>query len=85
MKDSVENDEIVLDTSGTECPIPVLKARKLASELTKDITIKVIATDPLAEADFEHYCDQSGFEYLSCEKSKGRILIKYKFKKQKLK
>ena len=30
MKDSVENDEIVLDTSGTECPIPVLKARKLA-------------------------------------------------------
>ena len=51
MKDSVEKDEIVLDTSGTECPIPVLKARKLASELTKDITIKVIATDPLAEAD----------------------------------
>ena len=32
MKDSVENDEIVLDTSGTECPIPVLKARKLAQE-----------------------------------------------------
>ena len=85
MKDSFENDEIVLDTSGTECPIPVLKARKLASELTKDITIKVIATDPLAEADFEHYCNQSGFEYLSCEKRKGRILIKYKFKKAKLK
>ena len=80
MKDSVENDEIVLDTSGTECPIPVLKARKLASELTKDITIKVIATDPLAEADFQHYCDQSGFEYLSCEKAENKILIKYKFK-----
>jgi Predicted redox protein, regulator of disulfide bond formation len=46
MKDSVENNEIVLDTNGTECPIPVLKARKSASELTKDITIKVIGTDP---------------------------------------
>ena len=79
MKDSVENDEIVLDTSGTECPIPVLKARKLASKLTKDIIIKVIATDPLAEADFQHYCSQSGFEYLSCKKSEGKILIKYKF------
>ena len=81
MKDSVENNEIVLDTSGTECPIPVLKARKLASELTKDITIKVIATDPLAEADFQHYCNQSKFEYLSCEKIKDKIIIKYKFKK----
>ena len=82
MKDLVENYEIVLDTSGTECPIPVLKARKLASELTEDVVIKVIATDPLAEADFEHYCEQSKFEYLSCIKEDGKIVIKYKFKKQ---
>ena len=74
MKDSVENEELVLDTSGTECPIPVLKARKLASELNKDTIIKIIATDPLAEADFEHYCDQSNYEYLSCEKMKDKIL-----------
>ena len=45
MKDLVENDEIVLDTSGTECPIPVLKARKLATELSKDTIIRVIATE----------------------------------------
>ena len=35
MKDAVENEEIVLDTSGTECPIPVLKARKLSQSLKK--------------------------------------------------
>ena len=75
MKDSVENEELVLDTSGTECPIPVLKARKLASELNKDTIIKIIATDPLAEADFEHYCDQSNYEYLSCKKIKDKIVI----------
>ena len=74
MKDSVENEELVLDTSGTECPIPVLKARKLASELNKDTIIKIIATDPLAEADFEHYCDQSNYEYLSCKKIKNCLL-----------
>ena len=85
MKDAVENNEIILDTSGTECPIPVLKARRLASELKQDAIIKIIATDPLAEADFQHYCNQSGFEYLSCEKNKDKILIKYKFKKTKLK
>ena len=82
MKDLVENDEIVLDTSGTECPIPVLKARRLASELTNNVVIKVVATDPLAEADFEHYCEQSNFEYLSCNKENGKIIIKYKFKKE---
>ena len=52
MKDSFENNEIVLDTSGTECPIPVLKARKIAQELKNGDIIKVIATDPLAKADF---------------------------------
>ena len=82
MKDLVENDEIVLDTSGTECPIPVLKARRLSSELTDDVIIKVVATDPLAEADFEHYCEQSNFEYLSCNKENGKIIIRYKFKKE---
>ena len=81
MKDSVENEELVLDTSGTECPIPVLKARRLASELTKDVVIKVLATDPLAEADFQYYCKQSKFEYLSCAKENGKIIIRYKFKK----
>ena len=34
MKEEVENNEIELDTSGTECPIPVLKARKLSQSLT---------------------------------------------------
>ena len=81
MKDSVENDEIVLDTSGTECPIPVLKARKLAQELKNDSIIKVIATDPLATADFEHYCSQSGFDFIESYTEDEKIIIKYKFKK----
>ena len=81
MKDLYKNNEVILDTSGTECPIPVLKARKLASELIKDIVVKIIATDPLAEADFEHYCEQSKFEYLGCKKENNKFIIRYKFKK----
>ena len=82
MKDSVEKDEIILDTSGTECPIPVLRARRLASELTKDVIVKVIATDPMAEADFQHYCKHSNFQYLKCIKENDKIIIKYKFIKK---
>ena len=80
MKDLVENYEIVLDTSGTECPIPVLKARKLAQELKNSIVIKIIATDPLAIADFEHYCTQSGYEFLESYNESEKIIIRYKFK-----
>jgi len=80
MEDSVENVEIILDTSGTECPIPVLKARRLASKLKDGMIVKVIATDPLAEADFQHYCLQSKYEYLSCQKDNKKLIIRYRFK-----
>ena len=78
MKEVVENNEIELDTSGTECPIPVLKARKLSQSLTEGNIVKVIATDPLAEEDFKHYCEQSGYEYLDCNKEKEKLYIRYK-------
>ena len=78
MKYAVENNEIELDTSGTECPIPVLKARKLCQKASKGEIIKVIATDPLAEADFRHYCEQSKFEFLNVKKNKGKLFIRFK-------
>jgi len=78
MKEEVENNETELDTSGTECPIPVLKARKLSQSLTEGNIVKVIATDPLAEEDFKHYCEQSGYEYLDCNKEKEKLYIRYK-------
>ena len=81
MKDSFENNDIVLDSSGTECPIPVLKARKLGQSIVDGTIVKIIATDPLAEADFQHYCNQSGYDYLDCTKEKKKIIIRYRFKK----
>ena len=78
MKDAVENNEIELDTSGTECPIPVLKARKLTQTFSKGTIIKVIATDPLAEADFRHYCEQSKYEFINIKREKDVFLIRFK-------
>ena len=81
MKDTVKNKEIELDTSGTECPIPVLKARKLAQQLRNGNIIRVIATDPLATPDFQHYCNQSGFDFLESYNEGEKIIIRYKFRK----
>ena len=77
MKDEVENKEIILDTSGTECPIPVLKARKLTQSLKDGDIVKVIATDPLAEGDFLHYCKESNFKFLNCVKEEEKIIIRF--------
>ena len=79
MKHKVENSEIELDARGLECPIPVLKARKLSQTLNNGDIVKVICTDPLAEMDFKHYCEQANYSYLSCKKINNIYLIKYKF------
>ena len=81
MKDTVENNEIILDTSGTECPIPVLKARKLSESLIDGSIVKIISTDPLAEADFKHFCEQSGHSFIDCMKKNEILYIRFKFKK----
>ena len=81
MEDTVENNEIELDTCGAECPIPVLKARKLSQTLKHGDIVKVIATDPLAEIDFQHYCEQSNFKYINCTKKNNELIIKYQIVK----
>ena len=78
MKDTVENNEIELDTSGMECPIPVLKARKLVQSVSKGTIIKIIATDPLAEADFRHYCEQSKYQFIDIKENKKKFYIRFK-------
>ena len=70
--------EIELNTCGTECPIPVLKARKLCQTLSKGNIVKIIATDPLAEVDFQHYCEQSNYTFLDSKKDKGKLYIRFK-------
>ena len=77
MKDKILTEDILLDARGLECPIPVLKARKLAQNAKNGDKIKVLCTDPLAEMDFKHYCEQSKFNYINCIKEKNQIIIYY--------
>jgi len=43
----------VLDTSGTRCPIPLLRAKKALKLLAVDDFLLVLATDPSAKDDFD--------------------------------
>jgi tRNA 2-thiouridine synthesizing protein A len=53
-----------LDTSGLLCPLPVLKARRALKPLPPGAVLEVIATDPGAVKDFEHFCHTTGCELL---------------------
>jgi len=54
------NGERTYDASGLLCPLPVLRANRMMRDLAPGQTLKVLATDPAAEADFPAYCRQTG-------------------------
>ena len=58
-----------IDTSGLNCPLPILKAKKALTELQSGQTLKVIATDPGSWRDFEAFARQTGNELVSQEKT----------------
>lgn len=51
-------DEI-LDTSGLNCPLPLLKAKQALNRLEVGQVLKVIATDAGSIRDFKAYTEQS--------------------------
>ena len=59
----VEFDE-ELDTSGLNCPMPVLKAKKALTELSAGQVLHVIATDPGSFKDFQAFAKQTGHELI---------------------
>lgn len=64
-------DPVVLDAKGLKCPLPVLKARKALKDIPAGGTLRVLATDPGAPKDFEHFCKTTGCELLDCHEEEG--------------
>ncbi|PJC19795.1 MAG: hypothetical protein CO065_07180 [Comamonadaceae bacterium CG_4_9_14_0_8_um_filter_57_21] len=53
-----------IDTSGLNCPLPILKAKKALAELNSGQTLKVIATDKGSLRDFQAFAQQTGNELI---------------------
>ena len=49
-----------LDTKGLSCPLPILKTRKVLSEMPKGAKLEVLATDPGSVPDFTAFCETTG-------------------------
>lgn len=68
------NTDREIDTSGLNCPLPILKAKKALTELQSGQTLKVIATDPGSWRDFEAFARQTGNELVSQEKTETNFV-----------
>jgi tRNA 2-thiouridine synthesizing protein A len=54
-----------LDVRGLNCPLPILRAKKVLGDLTAGQVLKVTATDPGSVKDFQAFSKQTGNELLS--------------------
>ena len=60
-----------LDATGLKCPLPVLRARKAMKDIAAGGELRVIATDPGALKDFEHFCAAAGHELVDSTEADG--------------
>lgn len=61
--------ETLLDLKGLKCPLPVLKARKAMSKLPAGDRLVVLTTDPMAEIDIPHFCQENGHTLVASERT----------------
>lgn len=61
----------VLDASGLNCPLPILRAKKAIGELASGQVLQVISTDPGSVNDFASFCNQTGNALVSTRDTGG--------------
>jgi tRNA 2-thiouridine synthesizing protein A len=55
------------DATGLNCPLPILRSKKVLSSMNSGDVLYVIATDSGSVKDFDAFCKQTGNELLdSC-------------------
>jgi len=65
-----------LDVRGLNCPLPILRAKKVLGDLTAGQVLKVMATDPGSVKDMQAFSNQTGHPLLaSTEEDKAFVFF----------
>ncbi|MCX8514676.1 MAG: sulfurtransferase TusA family protein [Burkholderiales bacterium] len=64
---------IRLDLTGLNCPLPVLKTKKMLSNVETGAQIKVITTDPASMKDLQDFCKKTGHKLIEQKNQNGVI------------
>ena len=67
-----------LDVKGLNCPLPILKAKKVMKSLDPGETLEVLSTDPGSVKDFASFCKATGNTLLEQNEDDGvyRFVLK---------
>ena len=63
--------DLLLDTKGLNCPLPILKTKKILRDVPLGGTLEVLATDPASDADFKAFCRSTGHTMVEATVSDG--------------
>jgi tRNA 2-thiouridine synthesizing protein A len=74
MAEAETQPDSTLDATGLLCPLPVLKARRALKAMSAGGLLEVLATDPGATKDFEHFCQTTGCELVEASAREGGVL-----------
>ena len=64
-----------LDASGLNCPLPILRARKMLREMERGHVLKIISTDQGSVKDFEAFSKQTHNPLLSSAEEGGKFIF----------
>lgn len=62
-----------LDTTGLNCPMPVMKAKKMLQTLASGEVLHLMATDPGTRSDIPALVDKTGDQLLETSEEGGKI------------
>lgn len=67
--------DLELDTSGLNCPLPLLRLKKALQTMDSGQVVRVLTTDPAAVLDFGVFLEQVGHELLQRSQEDGTLLF----------
>ncbi|MCG3210221.1 MAG: Sulfur carrier protein TusA [Anaerolineae bacterium] len=65
----------VLDCSGLNCPMPIIKTKKAIGELELGAVLKMISTDPGSLNDMKAWAKKTGQELLETGEENGKFVF----------
>lgn len=75
MDSLVQNANRELDARGLNCPLPILRTKKLLNEMAEGEIVRIIATDPGSMRDFQAFAKQTGHALLESSQQGGEFVF----------
>ncbi len=72
------HSDVMLDTLGLFCPMPIIKTSKKIKELAVGQVLEVISDDEGIKKDMPAWCETTGHQFLGLEEEQNGGAIHYK-------